>query len=420
MEKDAEMGRGIFFPALILWRLELKRTIKKLPGMLLEALLLLLALCGVVFGIVRYLHREEPLVQITVAVADEEKNPLTQMLLQYIEGMESVSKHCQFLTVTEAEGFMMLEEGSAAAFLILPSRMVEGIIDGTNEPVRVFFPKDAGLESALLKELTDSGMQMLSVAQAEIYGIYDTAKAYGGLEQLSVLEMDIDRYNLAFALDRLALYQKKEVSATGKLSLLQHGIASGTVFFLLLLGMTCYPMMQPYSKTLQKQLIRQGIGIGKQCFGKWMCGFCSMSMGFAFFWLLLKAILHMTGHATWLPKAGNMQVLTWMAVWLCAAAFVFFIFQLSGNSVTAILLLFFLAVLMAYCSGGFLPSVFLPEAVQRIGAILPTTYLIKAVGDLYLSGLERENIGILLLYTVLFTGAAYGLARCSARKGAGA
>lgn len=395
----------------ILWALELKRTIRQVPVMLAEAVLLLGILGMAAFGAAKLLYRDAPAIQITIAVVEKEKNPLTDLLLNYVQGMESISKMCRFQIVPEEEGFSMLREGKAAAALVLPEGMVEGIMDGSNAPVQVFFPEDAGLESALLKELTDTGVQMLRVAQAEIYGIYDTAKAYGALEQLSVLQMDIDAANLAFALDRLALFRTEEVSATGKLSIIQYGIASGVIFFLLLLGMACYPVMQPYPAALRRQLVREGIGAGRQCFSKWLCGVCGMGISGLFFWLAVKSALTVGGYGILLPEAGAVQAGTVLLILLCTVTFIFLIFQLAGSGTTAILLLFFLAVAMQYFAGGFLPSVFLPEAVRKVGRFLPVTYLIDAAGSLYTGTVSGMTVGILCLFTVLFGSAAYGIGR---------
>lgn len=384
--------------------------------MLAEAVLLLGILGIFAFGAVTFLYRDVPVLQITIAVVEEEENPLTDLLLQYVQGMESVSEVCRFMIVSEEEAFSMLQEGKAAAVLLLPEGMVEGILDGSNAPVQVFFPEDAGLESALLKELTDAGVQMLRVAQAEIYAVYDTAKAYGALERLSALEMDIDRYNLAFALERLALFRMQEVSATGNLTILQYGVASGAVFFLLMLGMACYPVMQPYPEALRKQLVREGIGPGRQCLGKWFCGTCSMGMGALFFMLLLNVGLRAAGYGFRMPKAGLMQTGVGLLILLCASSFVFLVFQLAGNGTAAVLLLFFLSVVMQYLSGGFLPSVFLPETVQIIGRFVPTAYLIKAAGNLYAGGFSGETAWLLLFFTVIFGGVSYGIGRLRMMK----
>lgn len=398
---------------LILWRLELKRTIKLMPSMLLEAALLIVVLGAIAFGVGKLLYQDSDIIQINVAIVEGEENPLTDLVINYVQGMESIAKSCQFIIVTEEEGFSMLREGKAAAVLYLPDGVVEGIMNGSNVPAQVFFPKDAGIESALLKELTDAGVQMLRVAQAEIYGIYDTAKEYGSLDSLSVLETDIDMYNLAFALDRLALFRMQNISATGNLTVVQYGIASLTTFFLILLGMACYPMMQPYPDALRGQLKRHKIGIGQQCFCKWLCGLCSMIISSLFFWFMAKGILAMLGYSAWMPRMGVRQIGTVIAVLLCVATLVFMIFQMAGSGTAAILILFFLSTVMIYFSGGILPSVFLPQTVQSIGKLLPTTYLIEAAGSLYLDGISGKTIGVLLLYTAAFGAASYGI-----RKGA--
>lgn len=396
----------------ILWKLEGKRTLKMLPAMLAEALIILALLGAVAFGAVKMLYQDSPVMQITIAVVEEQESPLMDMALTYVQGMESISESCRFLPVSREEGFAMLESGDAAALVLLPGGVIEGILNGNNVPVQVYFPENAGIESALLKELTDAGVRMLRVAQAQIYGIYDTAKEYGASESISVLEAEVDQYNLAFALERLALFRTQEVSATGELSVTEYAAASGIIFFLLLFGMACYPMMQPYSDVMKKQLIREGVSIGGQCFGKWLCGLCAMGIGSLCFGLVIKGVISLSGLTLWFPKPQGGQVMVWVMtcilILLCITTFVFLIFQMAGNGTAAILLLFFLSVIMMYVSGGFLPSAFLPDVVREIGRFLPTTYLIEAAGSLYLGTVSPKMAGILLLFTAGFGAAAYG------------
>lgn len=396
---------------LTLWKLDLKRTMKLLPSMLFTAVLLLAVLSGIVIGLVNTVYKDSPAIQITVAVIDENDNPLTDMVIQYIQGMESISESCRFVMVSEEEGFSMLREGSAAAALVLPDDMVEGILSGDNAPVQVYFPENAGIESALLQELTEAGVGMLRVAQAEIYGIYDTAMTYGVYDKLSVLEADIDRYNLAFALDRLTLFKVREVSATGGLNLMQYGMASGMIFFLLLSGMSGYPMMKAYPDGFRKQLMRQGIGITAQVFDKWLCGLCGIGITFGCFLLLVRGLLTRTGYSAWLPEIDLRGVGVLLAVLLCVTSYVFLLFQVADNAVAAVLLLFLLSTVMHYFSGGFLPSVFLPDRIRQIGNHLPSAYLIEAIGSLYTGNPVSRTIGILLLFTAGFWTAAFCIRR---------
>lgn len=402
---------------LLLWKLEWKHTLKLLPGMLLEAILLICILAGVAYGAGKLIYQNSPIIEITIGVVEEEENPITDLMLQYIQSMESVSETCRFQLMSKEEAFSLLEEQKLAAVLVLPSQLVEGILTGENAPVKVYFPEGAGMESALLKELTDAGVGMLRVAQAEIYGIYDTAQAFDALEDLSVLEADINQKNLAFALDRLALFQAEKVSATGGLTVVQYYIASGMILFLLLLGMACCPMMQPYTTVMSGQLSRQGIGVVKQCFGKWMCGFGSLVIGFTCTIIFAILIILIAGvennsfvHKTiseWLSKVGLQQAGIILLIIVCVTTFVFLVFQIANSGVTAILALFFLSIVMVYCSGVFLPPVFLPETVQAIGKILPTTYLIEAAGSLFADNTTDALVGILFGYTIIFGVCAY-------------
>lgn len=385
---------------LLLWKLEWKHTLKLWPGMLLEAVVIIGLLAAVAFGAGKLLYQDSPMIQITIGVVEEEENPVTDLMLQYIQSMESISETCTFQLMAEEEAFSLLQEQKIAAVLVLPGQLVEGILNGENAPVQVYFPENAGMESALLKLLTDAGVDMLQVAQAEIYGIYDTAKEFDALEHLSVLEADINQKNLAFALDRMALFTAKNVSATGGLTIVQYYIASGMVLFLLLLGMACYPLMQPYTSVMSGQLARCGIGTFRQCFGKWMCGFCSLTLGAIGILALIPS--------EWSPGFKMQQIAVILLLTACVTAFVFFIFQLANSGVTAILALFFLTIVMMYCSGGFLPAVFLPETIQKIGNILPTSYLMQAVGSLY-TGEVNSSIGVLTGYMILFGAGAYAV-----------
>ena len=100
---------------LILWKLELKRTIKLLPAMLLEAALLFSVLGAIAYGVSKLLYRDSPMLQITIAVIEEEENPLTDLAMQYIQGMESIADTCRFLVVSKEEGFSMLQEGKGGS-----------------------------------------------------------------------------------------------------------------------------------------------------------------------------------------------------------------------------------------------------------------------------------------------------------------
>ena len=403
---------------------ELKKMVGMFPRMLLQAILLMALIGAIAFCGTKAMEKEPLVVKADIGVVVREDNTMTRMALGYVEDLESAAQVCHFVQMDEEEGLQALDKGDIAALIVLPDQLVEGIMNGANPSVEVLFPKNAGLEAFLLRELTESGAGLLRVAQAQVYGVYDTVVEYGIMERLSVMQGEIDRYNLAFALDRLAIYRDETVSATGKMSVIQFYVASGAILFLLLSGMAVYPVVQCEPPAFRKQLSRQGTGEAWQCFCKWLCGFWGMGLFMCAGWVLLKiagwfvpemaekVVLALTDGEKSLHAGAQVGVVLLIVV--TAATFIYLIYSLTGSRSGAILLIFLLSVVMVYLSGGLVPSMFLPKVMQSIGDKLPTAYLIRAVGSVlcgYQSEILRQCVAGMLCYTAVFGVAAYALRR---------
>ena len=392
------------------------------PRMLFQAILLMALISVIAFCGVKGMEAEPLAVGADIGVVVREENIMTRMALSYIENMESVSQIYRFVQVSEEKGFAMLDRREIAALVILPEQLVEGIVNGRNPAVDIIFPKNARLEAMLFRELTESGEGLLRIAQAQIYGAIDTAAEYGLTDRLTVMEAEIDGYNLAFALDRLAMFDEETVSATGRMNVWQYYTASGIVLFLLLTGMAVYPVMQREPDALSRQLKRQGTGMVWQCFCKWLCGLVCMGMLCGVMWLVFRLsgivkpewagkilTVLMTGrkHYTALACMGVLMLVT-----VTATTFIYMIYSLTGGGTGSILLIFLSAVTMVYLSGGFVPSMFMSQAAQAVGDRLPTAYLIRAVGGLfagYGAGAFGRCVSGMSAYTAAFAAAAYML-----------
>ncbi|MDE6845072.1 MAG: ABC transporter permease [Lachnospiraceae bacterium] len=403
---------------------EIKKMIGVFPHMLLQAIMLMILIGAIAFCGAKTMEKEPLAVRADIGVVVREDNTMTRLALGYVENLESASQVCHFVQMTEDEGIRSLEDGGIAALIILPEQLVEGIMNGANPSVEVYFPENAGLEAMLLRELTESGAGLLRVAQAQIYGAYDTAVEYGLTERLSVMEGEIDSYNLAFALDRLAVYREETVSATGKLSIIQFYAASGVILFLLLTGMAVYPVVQREPQAFRKQLARQGTGEAWQCFCKWLCGFLCMGLLGLIAWAALKAAgifaPEMAEKLTSMLAGGRngshvgIQVGVVLLIVITAATLIYLIYSLAGSRSGAVLVIFLLSVVMIYLSGGLVPSMFLPKVMQTIGDKLPTAYMIRAVGGI-LTGYQADTLKQCVIgmccYAVVFGAVSYWLRR---------
>lgn len=406
--------------------LEMKKTIGMFPRMLLQAILLMAIISVIAFCGIKSMERDPLAVSVDIGVVVREDNTMTRMALGYVENMESVSQICSFTQMSEEEGFAQLERGEVAALVILPEQLVEGIMNGQNPTVDVIFPRNARLEAMLFRELTESGAGLLRVAQAQIYGAGDTAVEYGLTDHLSVMEAEIDSYNLAFALDRLAMYDEETVSATGRMSVLQYYVAAGAIVFLLLAGMAAYPVMQQEPPAVQRQLMRHGTGMTWQYFCRWLCGFVCMGMFGCSAWILYKIAGILAPDAVGTVNAAlisgrnhvsaGVQAVMILLIVITVATFIYMLYSLAGSRTGGIMLIFLCSVLMVYLSGGFIPSVLIPQIMQTVGDKLPTAYLIRAFGGLlagYGDGMLSQCVAGMCIYTVVFGVAGYV---CGRRK----
>ena len=399
---------------------EMKKTIKMFPRMLLQAIMLMVLISAIAFCGVKSMEREPLAVRIDIGIVVQEDNRMTRMTLDYVESMESVAQICRFVQVSEDEGLRMLKSGEIAALIILPEQLVEGIMNGQNPSVDIIFPRDARLEAMLFRELTESGAGLLRVAQAQIYGAVDTAVEYGLTERLSVMEAEIDGYNLAFALDRLAVYDGETVSATGRMSVLQYYAASGAVLFLLLSGMAVYPVMQQEPTAFRRQLVREGIGTLWQYFCRWLCGFLCIGLLTGAAWILFRSIFLLIPEEEKLLTTMFMRSRNYgsagaragiiLLILMTVTALIYMIYSLAESRTGSILLIFLFSVLMVYLSGGFVPTVFMSQNMQSVGDVLPTAYLIQAFGGLmagYGNGALRQCVTGMCVYTAAFSGAGF-------------
>ncbi len=405
--------------------MEIRKTCKIIPRVILQAVLLMAVIGLLVVGGIGSMKRDPLAVSVDIAVAAGEDNIMTRMALGYVENMESVSHLCHFLQVTEEEGFRMLKKGQVAALILLPEQLVEGIMNGTNPQVTVYFPKNAGLETMLFGELTKAGEGLLRVAQAQIYGAGDTAVEYGLTESISQMEGEIDSYNLAFALDRLALFEAEQVSVFGALSIVHFYMASGIVFFLLLAGMALYPVVQREPAAFSLQMERQGAGIVWQCFCQWFCGLVCMGLLAAIAWAAFSTAVRCmpdsVARQLFPGQSGGaaigLRIGTAALILITVTTFLYMLYSLAGSRTGGVLCIFLLSVVMVYLSGGLVPSLFLPEPVQAAGERLPTAYLIQAAGA-FVTGREEMLGGQCLLRLCIYTavsGAVACFMRCKVR-----
>lgn len=386
---------------LKLLRAESRRMAGRLPGIVARAAVMILALGVLAVCAVKTDSRARRVSPFTIGYSVEEGDQLGALAVFYIEHMESMAGLCQFVQVEPEEGEMMLERGRIAAYICFPARFVEKIIDGTNEPVLIQMPSKPTVESALFRDVAKAGAQMLSVSQAEIYASGSLAESYGQPEWIPQMQDDINTWNIRLTLNREELFRERILSATGQATALEYGAASALALCLFLWGILCSSFLIPEPEALMQMISRAGVARWQQILAKYLV----MTAVLFLFSLLYLAGIRI-GESYGLPLSVDFDSLSvWrgvLAVCLCVASILIGCCYLAPQETSAVLLIFWLAVLLLFLSGGFLPSVFLPESLRTVAGYLPGVWLLKEVSSLFTWSYEWKNTVILLGFSMLF------------------
>lgn len=352
-------------------KLELKRALKCLPLMAAGAAVLMFFMGAAALLAGKALYGGPAAGRITIGAVLPENDALAKQVTSMLSSLESVKSICDFSYISREECLEGMENGTLLAALLVPEGFVQDIMNGVNTPVPVLLPENAGVESRIFKELADAGAQTLSAAQAGIYAGDELLDRFHHSEARAQLERDLNRIYLEYSLPRGELFRKTEVSASGDVRPVVFYAVSLFVLALMLSAIPASGFLLPQKPVLRRQLSLAGIGPISMVI--------SRILGLALPYMLLltasasAAIL--TGVLPFspaLPAALSLLSVSAASLAVCA-------FQAAGNRMGGVLFLFLGATVLHFFSGGILPLVFLPPALQRTAPFLPPYLFIETV-----------------------------------------
>lgn len=400
----------------IFWKLEIKRALGRLPQLLAGVVVLLFLAGTTALFASRALYGEQASGRIPVGVVLPEEELLAKKALSMIASLDSVNSLCDFLYLDRAGAMEGLKAGELSAVMDVPEGLVRGIMEGTNVPIRIVFPQEAGVESRIFQELTDAGAGTLSAAQAGIYAGNQLCRSYGLESRIPLLEADLNRIFLSYSLPREDYFRHSLVNATGDLTTAAFYAASAYVLVLLLGAVPVSGYLLPSPVVLARKLRMAGVGSLSQVLAR-TAGLGVLFLAGSVELFLAAAALGVWGSLAggWSgqsgagtggsqsgagiggSRAGGWNLLSEAAPWdsladklllavalvlvcLAAAALVVLVYRLAGNLLGGILLLFLLATAQHFLAGGYLPLVFLPATVKGLAPLLPSGILMDGAG----------------------------------------
>ena len=346
-----------------LLRLEGRISLRCLPALLGALAFFSLLLTLLLYTLSHLLYENEAPARAAVAIVSlgEQNEEYMEMGMRYLSGMSSTSLALDFKDMEEEDARQALRKGEVIAIALLPDHIIEGVLYGNADPVRIIFSDDGGLSSVLLKELTASGMIMLSAAESSSYTTGWLYRAEGLDEKLSKALTDVDGINITHVVNREKLFTE-----------------SGTLPLFLSYIATALALLLAFSHTVMAPALRRRphafyqLLVPARCSSITYFSVRALTNTLLFFLVELlifpAAALLPEGSLPFLISTDSILLLFFGAALLTVMQL--FLQQLFSEGAAVLVHLLF-SVAALFCAGAILPAAFLPRALVSAGNLLP-------------------------------------------------
>lgn len=356
-----------------LFLLELKRTVKFLPRLVLFAALIFAFLFSVIY--IGEKRGEKPDTRVKIGYfAFDENDVYIPMLVNMVNEMDSVKSICVLESAdSEQQVYDGIKSGKYYGGVIFPQNYVQNIMSGIDDPARVIVPK--GSNNAVFRRLVKIGSDMLISVQAGIYSTADGKK----LTRSELLSINLEYVN--FVLGRNSLFKKENWSAYGVFSFAQYYC----VMFLSLLSV----------------LIGAGLSFLFYDYGSGFKSYCKLWQYNGVIMLLLKQLLVFVITAAVivpslifidknLPFVEQDYLMIIAALFISSQLTACFYTVFGGN---AVMLITVFGIVTGFLSGCFIPLVYLGgTGLDKLCVFMPVYTVSECYATLYTYNAENVNI----------------------------
>jgi ABC-2 type transport system permease protein len=342
------------------FKLQLKRTIRHLPGALLAIILLL----GGVLAALQYTLGQDATKaenqKVPVAICGDIDDVFFQMGLAMVQNLGNTRYMLELRTMTVEEAYNALAAGQIAAYAVIPDGFMDHAMAGELLPIKMITTYGAtGLVSIFKEELTEVIGELLANSEKGVFSLEEAMYDQGFGRQIG---NRLDALSIKY-LDHIAIrnqvYRLEVLGIADQLGLREYLICGLGVLFLLLACLPFGPLQIGKDPALYRLLRAKGC----RAFGQTAAEFSAFFLAVA----LMAAVM--------LPIFGlgdrRHIILNILPVVLMVSAYSFLLFQLASDLMTGIVMQFLLTLGMCFVCGCIYPTSFFPAGVQQTAAWLP-------------------------------------------------
>lgn len=392
---------------------QIKSTICALPRILLCTLIL----SGVVFAIGifgnKMMSTDNRAINAKIDVVLDPNDVEVLVAYQLYANMDGITSVAECRPTYNIDTALNnLKNGNSAAVVVIPFGFVDGIMNGKNIPGRIILPPNAGIESMMFCSVIDAGVHSLAHVESAIYAVSDVIINNNmGKKLLEDATDYLNDVNVDYAMKRNRFYKNISLSSTGESSIASYYLASAVVLLMILCGLSITGIFSENPPVVLDAMKSNRISKGYIRFSEYFAAGLIFTVLFLLITIISGRIVDKNNFE--LTFGG---IISFVLLAFSIVAFIMFICMITDSGLISTLLIFLLAIFMAYACGRILPSVFLPDKVAEIGNYLPMKYWCSLYESITAGKPDLLSLRNTMISGLIFCGSSIGITYLRGRK----
>ncbi len=371
---------------------QLKRGLRLLPGLILVAAILFTCL-SLVFSAVTSSKQEENETRFKIGMVGALGDTYLELGLAALQMMDATRFSMEIVTMDEDTAIDALAKSEISAYVVIPEGFMDAAMSGRLMPIT--FHSDANsanFVTFIKEEITTIVEDIVISSQKGAFGVSNALVASGNRHLAGKHANDSTMEYVKYILNRGQVYEVSNLGISGELTLPQYLLCGFCILLFLLCSLPLAPYLIRKDLSLEQVLWAKGCTPARQVL---------QEAAVYFLFLLIPGVLLLValGRGNTLPPDAFFTVLPAI---FALSTMMFFLFQLSRDYISGILLPFFVSLCLAFVSGCIYPVYFFPVALQKLSAFLPTGLARNQLSACLTGNTDLKATVPLLLYGVAF------------------
>lgn len=390
-----------------------KSSIRFLPLLLCFTLVMSASMLFLLGSLLDSESSSEKNIKLKIGLTGDIEGTYLGMGITAVKEFDSSRFYVDFLPMEAEEAQKALDKGELVGYVSVPDGFVGEVIHGQNPRLAYIEGNNpSALGPLLTREVINIVSALVLESRAGVYAMSDLSYENG--VDGSVVRKGEEELNLRY-FD--AIFSREDsyelnIMGTGRgLGFADYYSLAFMLILMLLWGITCAPLLGTRNMELSRLLYGTGTGITSQVIAEYIPFFIMIAINTA---VLTFGIGFVKGtDYLFSGMAGLVYLLPCAAV---ITSMQFFLYEITDNVISSVLLQMVTALGIAYISGLIYPSGSLPKAVFAIGSVTPVGVCFDYMSQIFLRDPGFGELLPLILYTAVFIPASVVVRRAKIRR----